>query len=141
MSEADQDSESRAGREEVWIEKYRPQRLDKIVGQEDIVERLQSYVDRNDLSHMLFSGPAGIGKCVTGETPILTNRGLSQIEDVVGEVDGFERNRDDLEVLTLTDSGEFEYAAPSHQFARGLAELVRRCRVLELAAVGQRENF
>ena len=60
MSEAD--AESPAGREEVWIEKYRPERLADIVGQDTITERLQSYVDRNDISHMLFSGPAGIGK-------------------------------------------------------------------------------
>jgi replication factor C small subunit len=60
MSEGE--SESRAGREEVWIEKYRPQRLSEVAGHEDIIERLQSYVDRNDLSHMLFSGPAGTGK-------------------------------------------------------------------------------
>jgi len=60
MSEAD--TESRAGREEVWIEKYRPESLDDVMGHEDIVGRLQSYVSRNDLSHMLFSGPAGTGK-------------------------------------------------------------------------------
>src|SRR6056297_268428 len=60
MSEAD--AESRAGREEVWIEKYRPESLDDVMGHEDIVGRLQSYVSRNDLSHMLFSGPAGTGK-------------------------------------------------------------------------------
>ncbi|WP_262178845.1 replication factor C small subunit [Haloarcula laminariae] len=60
MSEAD--AESRAGREEVWIEKYRPQSLADVQGHEDIVGRLQSYVDRNDLSHFLFSGPAGTGK-------------------------------------------------------------------------------
>ena len=52
----------RSGREEVWIEKYRPQTLSDVVGHETIVERLQSYVDRNDLSHMLFAGPAGTGK-------------------------------------------------------------------------------
>ncbi|MFB6184261.1 MAG: AAA family ATPase, partial [Haloarculaceae archaeon] len=60
MSEAE--PESRAGREEVWIEKYRPQSLSDVVGQDNIVERLQSYVERNDLPHMLFSGQAGIGK-------------------------------------------------------------------------------
>ncbi|MFC7072856.1 replication factor C small subunit [Halovenus rubra] len=59
MSEADQ---SQAGREEIWLEKYRPQTLTDVVGQETIVERLQSYVDRDDLSHMLFAGPAGVGK-------------------------------------------------------------------------------
>jgi replication factor C small subunit len=51
----------------VWIEKYRPQTLDDVMGHENIVGRLQSYVSRNDLSHMLFSGPAGTGKttCAT----------------------------------------------------------------------------
>ncbi|WP_226022608.1 replication factor C small subunit [Halomicrobium salinisoli] len=63
MSEA----ESEPGRGDVWIEKYRPQTLDEIRGHEGIVERLQSYVARNDLPHLLFSGPAGVGKttCAT----------------------------------------------------------------------------
>jgi replication factor C small subunit len=65
MSEADGDS--RAGREEVWIEKYRPETLSDVMGHEDIIGRLQSYVSRNDLSHFLFAGPAGTGKttCAT----------------------------------------------------------------------------
>ena len=53
---------TQAGREEIWLEKYRPQSLDEVVGQDAIVERLQSYVSSNDLSHMLFAGPAGVGK-------------------------------------------------------------------------------
>ncbi|MDG5778238.1 replication factor C small subunit [Haloarculaceae archaeon H-GB2-1] len=65
MSEAE--SESRAGREEVWIEKYRPRTLDDIVGQDTIVERLRSYVERNDLPHLLFSGQAGIGKTTSAQ--------------------------------------------------------------------------
>jgi len=59
MSEADTQV---AGRDEIWIEKYRPRTLDDIVGQDRIVERLRSYVDRNDLPHLMFSGQAGIGK-------------------------------------------------------------------------------
>ncbi len=51
-----------AGREEVWIEKYRPRRLTDVRGQDAIVERLQSYVERDDLPHMLFAGQAGTGK-------------------------------------------------------------------------------
>jgi replication factor C small subunit len=62
------DSEGpRAGREEVWIEKYRPRTLDDIVGQEAIVERLTSYVERDDLPHMLFAGQAGIGKTTAAQ--------------------------------------------------------------------------
>jgi len=46
----------------IWIEKYRPRRLDEMVGQKDIVVRLQSYVKTGNLPHLLFTGSAGIGK-------------------------------------------------------------------------------
>ncbi|OPX69921.1 MAG: Replication factor C small subunit [Methanoregulaceae archaeon PtaB.Bin108] len=46
----------------IWIEKYRPVTLGDIVGQDDIVERLQSYVKTGNLPHLLFTGSAGVGK-------------------------------------------------------------------------------
>ncbi|MFT4922162.1 MAG: replication factor C small subunit [Haloarculaceae archaeon] len=119
-----EDEQSGAGREEIWLEKYRPRHLDGIVGQETIVERLESYVRRNDLPHMLFAGPAGIGKCTTGETPVLTDEGLTRIEDVVGDVEGFANATDGTEVLTFTERGEFEFVEPSHVFGKETDELV-----------------
>jgi replication factor C small subunit len=65
MSEAEQTG---TGREEIWLEKYRPETFDDIAGQETIVERLRSYVERRDLPHMLFAGPAGIGKTTSAVT-------------------------------------------------------------------------
>ena len=62
MSEADEQAAATATGREIWIEKYRPQSLDDIHGQEEIVERLQSYIAQDDVPHLLFSGPAGIGK-------------------------------------------------------------------------------
>ena len=50
------------GNHTIWIEKYRPRRLDDIVGQNDIVVRLKSYVKTGNLPHLLFTGSAGIGK-------------------------------------------------------------------------------
>ncbi len=47
---------------EIWLEKYRPKTLSEVVGQEDIVERLQSYVKAGNMPHLLFAGPAGVGK-------------------------------------------------------------------------------
>ena len=61
MSEAT-DADAPARGREVWIEKYRPQRLEDVVGHEHITERLQSYIARDDLPHLLFAGPAGVGK-------------------------------------------------------------------------------
>ncbi|MFY4815776.1 AAA family ATPase, partial [Haloarcula sp. AONF1] len=62
MSEADEQAAATATGREIWIEKYRPQTLDDIHGQEEIVERLQSYIAQDDVPHLLFSGPAGVGK-------------------------------------------------------------------------------
>ena len=62
MSEADEQPAATATGREIWIEKYRPQTLDDIHGQEEIVERLQSYIAQDDVPHLLFSGPAGVGK-------------------------------------------------------------------------------
>lgn len=50
------------GNHTIWIEKYRPRILDEMVGQKEIVVRLQSYVKTGNLPHLLFTGSAGIGK-------------------------------------------------------------------------------
>ncbi|MBI4363146.1 MAG: replication factor C small subunit [Euryarchaeota archaeon] len=47
---------------EIWTEKYRPRRLSEVVGQEDIVARLRSYARQSTMPHLLFAGPAGVGK-------------------------------------------------------------------------------
>ena len=47
---------------EIWIEKYRPKNLSEVVGQEEVVERLHSYVATKALPHLLFTGSAGVGK-------------------------------------------------------------------------------
>jgi replication factor C small subunit len=61
-SEVEGSDEAPGGRGEIWIEKYRPAGLDGIVGHEHIVERLERYVARDDLPHLMFAGPAGVGK-------------------------------------------------------------------------------
>ncbi|TET72167.1 replication factor C small subunit [Candidatus Bathyarchaeota archaeon] len=46
----------------MWAEKYRPQILDDMVNQTEIVSRLKNFVKEKNLPHLLFVGPAGIGK-------------------------------------------------------------------------------
>ena len=45
-----------------WIEKYRPKTLSDVTGHEEITKRLQSYITRQNVPNLLFSGPAGTGK-------------------------------------------------------------------------------
>ena len=62
MSEADAEVAEPTGRTEVWIEKYRPERLADVKGHENIVPRLNRYIERDEVPHLMFAGPAGVGK-------------------------------------------------------------------------------
>ena len=46
----------------VWTEKYRPQRFGDVKGQDDVVSRLKAFTKGDSMPHLLFSGPAGVGK-------------------------------------------------------------------------------
>jgi replication factor C subunit 3/5 len=45
-----------------WIEKFRPKHLDEIVDHADKIRTLRGLIDRGELPHLLFTGPAGTGK-------------------------------------------------------------------------------
>lgn len=47
------------------LERYAPQRLDEISGQDTIIKILKGYVNNNNIPHMIFTGAPGIGKTLT----------------------------------------------------------------------------
>jgi replication factor C small subunit len=46
----------------IWTEKYRPQNFDDVIGQDKIVDRVEAFVEKENMPHLLFAGPAGTGK-------------------------------------------------------------------------------
>jgi replication factor C small subunit len=46
----------------IWTEKYRPQTFDEVKGQKEIVEKVRAFVSSGSMPHLMFSGPAGVGK-------------------------------------------------------------------------------
>ena len=46
----------------IWTEKYRPRRFSEIKGQNEIVKKVENFVKKKNMPHLLFSGPAGVGK-------------------------------------------------------------------------------
>ena len=48
-----------------WVEKYRPQTLEEVVGQDHIIQRLKQYVNEESMPNLMFTGPAGVGKTTT----------------------------------------------------------------------------
>lgn len=47
---------------DVWTEKYRPSKFNDIVGQDEIVRRVESLTNGLNIPHLLFAGPPGTGK-------------------------------------------------------------------------------
>ena len=61
---------------DVWTEKYRPETLSEVVGQEKIIDRLSAFVEEGSIPHMLYAGPAGTGK---------TTSAVSLAKDLYGD--------------------------------------------------------
>ena len=44
----------------MWVEKYRPEKLEDLVNQESVKQRLKQLLERKEeLPHLLFAGPPG----------------------------------------------------------------------------------
>lgn len=48
----------------LWVEKYRPDKLEGYIGNEQLKQTVASFITRNDIPHLLFYGTAGTGKCL-----------------------------------------------------------------------------
>jgi replication factor C small subunit len=46
----------------LWVEKFRPDNLDSYIGNEEVVSKMRSFIDNNDIPHLLLCGKAGSGK-------------------------------------------------------------------------------
>jgi len=46
----------------IWTEKYRPKSFEALLGQDEIVKRVQSLTKSLNIPHLLLAGPAGTGK-------------------------------------------------------------------------------
>lgn len=48
-----------------WVDKYRPNRLDNIVHQPELMKTLKNILETGEMPHLLFHGPPGTGKTTT----------------------------------------------------------------------------
>lgn len=46
----------------LWVEKYRPKKIDDCILTDDLKSRLKSMLDQGQIQNMIFSGPPGTGK-------------------------------------------------------------------------------
>lgn len=50
---------------ELWTEKYRPKKINEVIGQKETIKRLKSFVLKGSIPNLLFAGQAGTGKTTT----------------------------------------------------------------------------
>jgi len=79
----------------LWVEKYRPTTLEDFVGNENLKDIIQKYLDQNDIQNLLFYGSSGCGKttlaklianklkCATLLLNASDERGIETIRDKV----------------------------------------------------------
>ena len=48
-----------------WVEKYRPDTVDEVSHQEEVIRTLKTSIEQGSLTHLLFHGPPGTGKTTT----------------------------------------------------------------------------
>ena len=54
--------------EQPWLEKYRPQQIKDIVGNEETVGRLEVLAQQGNMPNLILSGPPGTGKTTAAES-------------------------------------------------------------------------
>ncbi|MDD3083659.1 MAG: replication factor C small subunit [Candidatus ainarchaeum sp.] len=91
-----------------WVEKYRPKKVEDVVGHDELIKRIKSYVDRRNVPNLLFSGPAGTGK---------TSSSIALARELFGQ--NFEQNF--LELNASDDRGIDIVRNTIKDFARTLA--------------------
>lgn len=51
----------------IWVERYRPVSMSDYIGNDQVLEKVKSYIDNDDIPHLLFYGAAGGGKTSIGK--------------------------------------------------------------------------
>src|SRR6188472_4525605 len=90
----------------MWVEKYRPVKLEQVINQKQIINGLSNLI-RNpyEIPHLLFAGPAGVGK---------TTAALCIARELLGEYwqrDTLELNASDERGIKMVRERVKEFAA------------------------------
>ena len=135
----------------MWVEKYRPMKLDEIVNQKDIIGSLKALTkDPTDMPHLLFSGSAGVGKttaalCIarqilgqyvkdyTLELNASDERGINMVREKVKKFSRFAGMVDvPFKIIILDEADEMTSDAQT-ALRRIIEDTARFCRFILIA--------
>lgn len=124
----------------LWVERYRPSKLDDYIGNEKLKGSVANYLKSNDIPHLLLHGKAGTGKTTLAKLIvntiecdyiIINASDENNVETVRNKVKGFASTMGfkDLKVIILD---EFDYmSAAAQAILRNLMETFsKHCRFI-----------
>jgi replication factor C small subunit len=83
----------------LWIEKFRPSSFEEILGQEQVISRLEHAASGGNVPHLLLTGPPGTGKSAAAECLArkIYGAGWKENTTVIQAADLFEQGKKYLE--------------------------------------------
>ena len=124
----------------LWVEKYRPKKLEDYVGNDHLKQKISDYISTSDVPHLLLFGKAGTGKTtlaklivnsINCDHIIINASDENNVDTVRNKVKSFASTIGfkDLKVVIL---GEFDYMTPNAQaILRNLMETFsKHCRFI-----------
>ena len=124
----------------LWVEKYRPKKLEEYVGNDHLKQKVSDYLSSGDVPHLLFFGKAGTGKTtlaklivnsINCDHIIINASDENNVDTVRNKVKNFASTIGfkDSKIVILD---EFDYMTPNAQaILRNLMETFsRHCRFI-----------
>ena len=124
----------------LWVEKYRPIKLDDYVGNEHLKEKVSGYIESEDVPHLLLFGRAGTGKTTLAKLivksiecdyMIINASDENNVDTVRNKVKNFASSQG-FKKYKIIILDEFDYMTPNAQaILRNLMErFSKHCRFI-----------
>jgi len=124
----------------LWVEKYRPSKLEDYVGNEHLKSKVSGYIETEDVPHLLFFGKAGTGKTTLAKLIVnsiecdfmmINASDENNVETVRNKVKNFASSMG-FKKYKIIILDEFDYMTPNAQaILRNLMETFsRHCRFI-----------
>ncbi|KAG7368568.1 replication factor C small subunit [Nitzschia inconspicua] len=102
-----------------WVEKYRPNRLEDLVAQDDIVNSITNLIDNDNLPHLLLYGPPGTGKTSTIVAAAKRMYGPTKYSSMTLEL-----NASDARGIDVVRNEIKEFAGTKQLFSKGVKLII-----------------